>query len=415
MVTVMTDVATDPLAGFEWPSPEVIECPYAFYKALRDEAPIYRLPNGQYVVSRYADVLKVVRDTETFSSMIGPVNEHILGGPRVGGDASGPWPLPFTDAEDHHRQKSYCANLVGRERLNWFAPKIRRLVDELIDDFAHAGRVEFREAFALKLPRRVMMEMYGFTRDDEPDLIRWTAGSGPSGAALASPAEQAAEQKRRLELAEYLRGKILERLAEPTDDFLTEIVQVQVDRDGEPDMPYLLTEVANIFAGGNHTTAHMLSSTMLLLCENPDQLESVRENRTLIRPMLEESIRVESPVQWLHRITTRDTEFNGVEIPARSLVILFWASANRDERKFEDADRFWVQRPAVAKYQMGLGYGVHMCLGGPLARLEGDIAFNRLFDRLPNLRLAAGWDDVRHIPHPNQRAPEQVFIEFDPA
>ena len=64
---------------------------------------------------------------------------------------------------------------------------------------------------------------------------------------------------------------------------------------------------------------------------------------------------------------------------------------------------------------MGLGYGVHMCLGGPLARLEGDIAFNRLFDRLPNLRLAAGWDDVRHIPHPNQRAPEQVFIEFDPA
>lgn len=407
--------ATRPLLDeCTYPSPELIEDPYAFYAALRDEAPVHPIADRTFVVSRWDDVNHVVHEPELFSNLIGPRNDQILGGSRVGGDDSGPWPLPFTDGAQHRRQRSFCAQSVVRSRLTWFEPRIERLVDELIDGFAADGEVEFRSAFAAPLPRRVMMETFGFPRADEPDIIRWTGGQGPVGAKLASPEEQAAEQERRLQLGDYLRGKILERRDRPTDDFLTEIVQIQIDRDGELDMPYLIAEVANLFAAGNHTTAHMLASTMLLFLQNPDELERARAERPLIRTALEESMRLESPVQWLQRIVTEDTELGGVALPKGSLVLILWGAANRDERKFDDPERFVIDRPAVAKRQMAFGYGIHMCVGAPLARLEGEIAFNRVFDRLANLRLTAA-NDFTHIPNMNQRAPVSVRVAFTPA
>jgi cytochrome P450 len=407
-------VSTSGIERFTYPSPEVVECPYPFYETLRDEAPVHRLPDGTWLVSRWDDVVRVVRDPETFSNDIGPTNDQILGGPRVGGDASGPWPLPFTDGERHREQRSFSAKLVVRDRLRWYEPRIVRLVDELIDGFAAQGAVEFRSAFAEPLPRRVMMETFGFPREDEQDFIRWTGGFGPVGAKLASAEEQAAEQQRRLELGDYFRTKILERREQPTDDFLSEIVEVQVARDGELDMPYLLAEVANLFAAGNATTAHMLASAMLLLLQHPAELERIREDRSLIPTMLEEAMRLESPVQWLQRIVTQDTELDGVAIPAGSLVLVLWGAANRDGRKFEDPERFQIDRPSVAKFQTAFGYGIHMCVGAPLARLEGRIAFERLLDRLTNVRLAdAG--PITHIPNVNQRAPSAVHIEFEGA
>jgi cytochrome P450 len=398
---------------FTYPSPEVVECPFPFYEALREEAPVHRLPDGTWLVSRWDDVVRVVRDHGTFSNEIGPTNDQILGGPRVGGDASGPWPLPFTDGDRHREQRSFCAKVVVRERLRWYEPRITRLVDELIDGFAAQGAVEFRSAFAEPLPRRVMMETFGFPREDEPDFIRWTGGFGPVGAKLASAEEQAAEQQRRLELGDYFRTKILERREQATDDFLSEIVEVQVARDGELDMPYLLAEVANLFAAGNATTAHMLASTMLLLLQHPAELDRVRDDRSLIPTMLEEAMRLESPVQWLQRIVTTDTEIDGVEIPAGSLVLVLWGAANRDGRKFEEPERFQIDRPSVAKFQTAFGYGIHMCVGAPLARLEGRIAFERLLDRLRDVRLAGV--PITHIPNINQRAPTAVHIEFEGA
>ncbi len=398
-------------AEFRYPSPEVVECPFPFYAALREQAPLHRLHDGTWLVSRWEDVVSVVRNPEVFSNHIGPLNDQILGGPRVGGDATGPWPLPFTDGETHRRQRSFCGRLVTRERLAWLEPRIGALTEELVDGFG-GPEVEFRSAFAEPLPRRVMMETFGFPRDDEDDLVRWTAGQGPVGSKLASPEERAAEQQRRLNLGEYFRAKILERRVQPTDDFLTEIVEAQVERDGELDVPYLLAEIANLFAAGTATTSHMLASTMLLLVSHPAELERVRADRSLIRPLLEESMRLESPVQWLQRIATRDTELHGSTIPEGSLVLVLWGAANRDAAKFEDPDRLWLERPSVAKFQTAFGYGIHMCVGAPLARLEGQIAFDRLLDRFPRIELAAG-TEITHIPNVNQRAPTRVPIAVE--
>ncbi len=396
-------------ADLAYPTAEVVECPFPFYARLRDEAPVHRLADGTYLVSRWEEVMEVAQTPATFSNRIGPLNDQILGGPRVGGDDEGPWPLPFTDGPPHRRQRSFCARLVTRRRLNWFAPRIERLVDELIDAFP-TEVIEFRSAFAEPLPRRVMMETFGFPREDETDIVRMTSGHGPVGARLASVQERAAEQRRRLELGEYFRTQVLERHARPTDDFLTEIIEAQCERDGTLDLPYLIAEVGNLFAAGNATTAHMLASTMLLLADDGEALERVRRDRAVIRPLLEESLRLESPIQWLQRVVTHDVELGGVKIPAGSLVLILWGSANRDQRQFEDPDDLRLDRPRAARH-LAFGVGIHMCVGAPLARLEGEIAFNRLLDRLADPRLAEP-GAIAHIPNVNQRAPSTVRLEW---
>ncbi len=406
----MTD---QPICPFVYPSPEVIEDPFAFYSWLRHEAPVHRLADGSFLVSRREDIVDIVRNPAVFSNRIGPLNEQILGGPRVGGTLDGPWATSFSDPPELHDQRVLSGSLVTSERLRSFEPIIRRNADELIDAFAPRGSAEFRSEFAALLPRRVMMDVFGFPRSDEPEFIRWASGQGPVGSKLASPEEKAAEQQNRLDLAAYFERKVLERLESPGDDYVSVFVADQVARDGALDLPYVLAELVNLFAAGNGTTAHMMASAMLLLLQHPDELERVRADRELVRPMLEEAIRLEGPIQWNQRVATQDIELHGVAIGAGSLVIIVWAAANRDEETFADPDRFVIERPGLAKLNLGWGQGNHRCLGVPVARLEGQVAINRVLDRLDNLRLGAG--DIAHIPNLNQRSPAAVPIAFDPA
>jgi cytochrome P450 len=398
---------------FVYPSAEVIENPFPFYAWLRQEAPVHALPDGSFLVSRRQDIVDIVRNPRVFSNRIGPLNDQILGGPRVGGTVQGPWPTSFADPPDLREQRALSGSLVSHAQLRTYEPIIRRNADELIDAFASRGRAEFRAEFAAVLPRRVMMDVFGFPRADEPDFVRWASGQGPVGSKLASAQEKAREQQNRLDLAAYFEAKVLQRLESPADDYVSIFVRDQVTRDGRLNLPYVLAELVNLFAAGNGTTAHMLTSALLLLLRNPEQLERVRADRALVRPMLEETIRLEGPIQWNQRVVTEDVELHGVAIPAGSIVIIVWAAANRDEETFPDPDRFDLDRPGLIKLHLAYGQGNHRCLGAPIARLEGQIAVNRLLDRLPGLRLDA--DEVTHIPNLNQRAPDALRIAFEPA
>jgi cytochrome P450 len=408
-------ITEQPTCPFAYPSPEVIENPFPFYAWLRSEAPVFRLDDGSFLVSRWDDIAQIVRHPEIYSNKIGPLNDQILGGPRLGGDASGPWPTSFADLPELRPQRVISSLLVTRERLESYEPIMLRKVDELIDSFAASGAIEFRSAFASLLPRRVMMDIFGFPAEDEPDFIRWASGQGPVGSKLASPEERVAEQRNRLELAGHFEQHILARVDAPRDDFLTVFVQALIERDGAIDMPYAQTELVNLFAAGNGTTAHMLASALLLLLEHPAELERVRADPSLIPAMLEETIRLEGPIQWNQRVATQDVVLHGVPIPAGSLVLISWAAANRDESKFAEPDRFEIDRPGLVKQHLAYGQGIHKCLGVLLARLEGRIAMQRLLERLPNLRLAVPASEVRHIPNLNQRSPAALQIEFDPS
>jgi cytochrome P450 len=336
----------------------------------------------------------------------------VLGGPRVGGDDSGPWPLSFSDDPEHARNRALNQFVVARDRLAKYDTLIRRHANALIDAFVERGAAELRTEFATPLPRRVMVEILGARAEDDAKFAEWFGGQGPRGTRLASPEEQAYELKKTDELREYMRMLVLERIDEPQDDYMSDLVLAQVARDGEPDIPYLITEGVNLFGAAVGTTAHFIANMFLLLLQHPEELVLVREDRSRIRPVLEESLRRESPVQWSGRVAAVDTELHGVPISKGSNLLLMWGSANHDPEQFEDPERYWIGRPGVAKYHMAFGYGMHMCIGAPLARLEAQISLELVLDRLPNLRFVDGFE-LEWLPRVNQRAPEAVSVVFD--
>jgi cytochrome P450 len=192
------------------------------------------------------------------------------------------------------------------------------------------------------------------------------------------------------------------------------LVRSKIDRDGDLDLYYLVPEVTTLYQASYHNTVHMLANTMSLLLENPSEYARVREDRSLIRLMVEESLRMESPVQWLQRVVTEDTELGGVPLAKGAVLLVLFGAANRDKEVFDDPDTFLVDRPGLIAKQLAFGFGVHKCLGARLARLEGQLAFEELFERLGAIRPVPGADDGTHITSVNHRAVTSVHIAFDP-
>jgi cytochrome P450 len=403
---------------FSYPAPETVECPYPFYSAARAQGPVTQLPTGQFFVSRYEEVVRVAMEPATFSNFVGPLNAGSAGGEKVvGPSAEGsrytPWPLPFSDPPEHRLKRQLCMKLVSPERLKSYEPMIRRLIDELVDAFVGRGEVEFISEFAELLPLRLMLEVFGLPRESQDKFRRQRQFQG-LGMIFATEAEKQAAAESRKQSAGYFRELILERQARPGEDFLSEMIRMQLERDGKFEEAYLTAEVTNLFGAGNGTTAHMLANTMMLVCVHQEQAAGVKDRPELVRQLIEESLRLESPVQWLQRIVTRDTELGGVKIPEGSLVLISWGSANRDESRWEDPEAFLLDR-ANLKDELAFGRGIHMCVGAPLARLEGRLAFEILLRRLANPRLSAQ-NDLSHIPgYGALRGLRALYVEFDAA
>jgi cytochrome P450 len=330
--------------------------------------------------------------------------------------------MVFSDPPEHHPKRSLCLPLVSRSRLTVAEPLVRELVDGLIDDFIERGEAEFKSEFADPLPSRVVFRLLGVPDADFPSLQSWLdedtrtlfvhapKSDGSDGSPLIRSAESG---DGRAKARKYFEDLIQDRVERPEDDFVSDLVRAKVERDGgELDLYYLGGELTNLYGAGTFTTSLMIVSTLLLLLEHPEQLARVQADQALLRPAIDESLRVESPVQWLQRYVTQDTVLQGVEIPQGSVVLLAWASGNRDPRRFDDPERFIIDRERVAKDQLAFGRGAHLCLGAPVARLEGRVAFEQLFARLRNIRLSDR-NDYTHLRSVKYRAPAALHIEFD--
>lgn len=403
--------------SFEYPSPEVVTCPYPFYAALREQAPVHQLPNGDYLISRWEDLVHVARHPELFSNAIGHANPGFdeATAAHAADDESTltPWALPFTDPPDHTAKRSLLMPLFMPEALRSYEPTILRLTDELIDAFPADGRVEFRSAFADHLPPSVMLGLFGVPREDEPMLRAWMNTSQGQGFRMASEEQKATQQKAMAQAREYFERMLLERVEEPRADFLSDIVRLKMDRDGRLDLYYLVGEVTTIYSAAYHNTVYMLASTMELLLANPDQMQRLVEDPSLIRVMVDESLRLQSPVQWLQRVVTEDTELNGTPLPKGAVCLVLWGSGNRDADRFPEPERFIVDRKNALRDHLAFGYGIHKCLGARLARLEGQIAFEQLISRLKNIAPDPEHGPVEHAYNVNHRAPLAVHITYE--
>lgn len=410
------------LADVAFPSEEVTRCPFPFYAALRTEAPVFRdAQGGGYFVSRRRDIMFVLQHPEIFSNQGYRKEPRLVDDPReiLGLEdpdlprcpLTTPFNMSLSDPPEHTIKRRSAAGLVSRERLEQAEPAMREIATELIDDFIDQGRAEFRGQFAAPMALLTICQLAGFPRSDRDTFRSWVMTSTHGrlfmdDAGLSTLRHDAHDQM------EYCRRLILERHAHPGGDFLSEFVEANVERDGGLNLPYLISELRLFLVAGNETTQRLLTNTMLLLLRHPEALERVRADRALVAAALEESLRIEAPTQWVSRLCVTDAEIDGVPIPAGSMVLLLYGSANRDET-WQHPDRFDLDRPDVQKYHLAFGGGLHRCIGAPVARQEARIALDVLLDRLEDIRLDERRpQDLENIDSLQKRVPRALPITF---
>jgi cytochrome P450 len=396
-------------------APDTIECPFAFYQALRREAPVYMLPRlGYFVVSRFEDIQHVVMHPEIFSStLVG----FLFDGRLVDGREHGARAvdvLAIADPPDHTRQRKLLTQAFNVRRIGRLEPDIRALADGLVDRFVGDGRADWVRQFADPLPMRVIAALLGLPREDVDDLKRWS----DAGVAILSglnTAEQLFECARLTEeLLKYLRTRLDERMAAPRrEDVLGELVQAIGGDEESLTEDEAVSILVQLVIAGNESTASLIASATCALLQRSDLETSLREDRSRIPAFVEEALRLESPFQGHFRLATVDTEIGGVKIPAGSRLMVLWASGNRDPGQFPSPEEADLCR-TNAKEHLGFGAGIHYCLGAPLARLEGRIAIETLLDRLPGVHLAPE-QTCRHMPSVFVRRLEALDILFDAA
>ncbi|WP_204802104.1 cytochrome P450 [Mycobacterium riyadhense] len=378
--------------------------PYTELARLRREEPVQRIDaSGMphevskpvFIVYRHEEVQQMLRDNETFSSAI------II---DAFGDVLGRHVMLGMDEPEHGRHRALVSKAFSQKALaRWEDELVRKVGNELIDRFAPRGRADLVKEFTFPYPTQIIAGLLGLPREDYPQFQRWSISLlsftvNPERGRSASAA-----------LQEYFAPILAARREEPRDDLTSGLAQAEIDGEKLSDEE-IFSFMRLLLPAGVETTYRSLGNMLFGLLSNTDQLDAVRADRSLLPQAIEEAVRWEPPLLTITRVATRDTELAGVPIPAGSSVMPMLGSANRQEDRYPDPDRFDVFRSARA--HIGFGHGVHVCLGMHLARLEMRVALNLLFDRLPDLRLDPEGDDP-HIRGQVFRSPTALPVLFD--
>ncbi|MFC4508221.1 MULTISPECIES: cytochrome P450 [Streptomyces] len=392
----MADTLTGPVpeapdAVPEFPMPRAARCPFDPPPALRDiqeRAPLskVRLQDGSeaWLVTRYADQRALLGDPRISADTDTP------GYPTKGsGGAESKFGFIMLDDPEHARLRRMVTAPFAIKKVEALRPTVQKIVDGLIDDMLAGPKpVDLVEAFALPIPSLVICELLGVPYDDHA----FFQDNTKTMVHRDSTPEQSGQATR--EIAAYLGGLIGKRLADPRDDLLTSIAGRV--RDGEIDHR-MATEMALLLLfAGHETTANMIALGTLALLRNPDQLALLRDtdDPKLVVSAVEELLRYLNITHLgRRRAVTADIEIGGQVIRAGDGVIMVNEIANRDPEVFPDPDRLDLTRDA--RRHVAFSFGVHQCLGQPLARMELQVVYGTLYKRIPTLKLAGAFDDVR--------------------
>lgn len=386
--------------------PGVQRNPFPHYQHLREREPVFRMPGtGFYVLTRYEDLRTVLRDTETFSNTLDLEDLSGERARRLGalfnerlaekGWAHVPT-LHQSDPPEHTRYRRLLNKVFSPGRVRQMVPGVERICDQLIDAFIGRGRCEFVSEFAFPLPGIVISEQLGLAPDQIGTFRRWAdAMLAPAQGLLADEDAAIRYADIEAEAQHYLADVFEDRRARPTSDLISALVAASDSEERPLSMHELQNLLQQLITGGYITTADAITCAMWLLIENPEQMQRVRADRSLINAFAEESLRMLAPVQGLFRKATRDVEIRGVTIPAGSILHVRYGAANRDDEAFENPDDFDVTRAHVMRH-MSFGQGPHACVGAPLARQEMVTAFERLLARLDDIHLDTGTEPERN-------------------
>lgn len=374
-------------------SPDFIRDPYPSYDKLRTHAPVLHLPalNG-YLVSRNADAALVLRDKRFGKDYVTRITRRF--GPEALNEpvyrAMGRWMLT-QDPPDHTRLRGLVVKAFTARRVEDMRPKIQAIVDDSIDRVIGQGRMDLISDFAFRLPVIVICDILGIPETDREIFFkRERTGGRLLDPVPLSRAEIDEANAAHANSEAYFQRLFDLRRREPGDDLTTQLVQAE-EAGSKLSNEELTANIILLFGAGHETTVNLIGNALLALHRNPDQLELLKSNLSLMPNAIEEFLRYDSSVQLTYHVAMEDVEIGGVKIPQGDNVMCLLGSANHDPAVYPDhPDRLDITRPNVRP--LSFGGGIHFCLGAQLARLEAEVALTTLLRRIPNLRI----DDVEN-------------------
>jgi cytochrome P450 len=401
---VVTSQTTGPASArpvFDPFDPQWASDPFPLYADLRRRAPIHRNDLGFWVMARHADCLAVLRDRRASSDSLNVAVERMPQGLRTPVAEDDPIaaamiemrPFLFRDPPDHTRLRGLVSKAFTPKVVESLRARTQEVVDELLDAAWDADRVDLLEAFAYPLPVRVICDLLGVPADDQDRFKDWSdaLARGLDPDFLLTQAVIDARGEAVLQFSQYFFELLAERRRAPGGDLLSRLVQAE-DGGTVLSEAELLSTCILLLVAGHETTVNLISGGTLALLRHPDQMERFRTDPGVHRSGIEEMLRYVSPVQLTGRALIEDCEFGGVEFAAGDFAMLLIASGNHDPDQFEDPERFDVAR--TPNNHLGFGFGIHHCLGAPLARMEAQVALTSLVRRAPGLALTV--EDVAY-------------------
>jgi cytochrome P450 len=396
----------DPFAAFDSMMGGDVRDPYPDFAVKRRDEPMWKGSFMREAVHiegieigddwnafRYEDCSRILRDAKTFTSTgydvtIGMVMGHMI--------------LGMDDPEHRHHRNLVAGAFRERSLARWEPEMIAPICHEMIDRFAGRGHAELVRELTFEFPVRVIARILGLPEEDFAQFQRWSVeligltGDIERGIAASES------------LRDYFAGIVADRRAQPRDDVISDLVTADIDGERLDDEA-IYAFLRLLLPAGAETTYRSSGNLLYLLLTHPDQLAAVRDDRSLLPQAIEEALRVEPPLLTINRTATRDVEVAGVLIEEGASVSPCLGSANHDESRWDDPERFDIFRPAVP--HLAFAHGPHMCLGMHLARLETRVIVNGVLDRLPGITLEPG-DADPHIHGLVFRSPTSLPVTF---
>jgi cytochrome P450 len=399
----------DPFAAFSDVVAGTIRDPYTDFIAMRRDTPVVKghtmpldaLPEGievepGWIAFRYDDCSRILRDAKTFTSTgydstIGMVMGHMILG---------------MDDPEHRGHRNLVAQAFREKSLARWEPEfIGPIIDELIDRFVADGEADLVRQLTFEFPVRVIARLLGLPEEDFAQFQRWSMELIGLVANI-DLGLQASES-----LRNYFAQVVAERRAAPQEDVISDLVTAEIDGESLSDEA-IYSFLRLLLPAGAETTYRSSGNLLYLLLTHTDQLDAVRDDRSLLPQAIEEALRFEPPLLTINRTTTCEVEVGGVTLAAGESITPNLGSANHDEARWENPEVFDIFRPALP--HIAFAHGPHMCLGMHLARLETRALVNRVLDRLPNLALDPG-DRDPHILGQIFRSPNCLPVTFTPS
>jgi cytochrome P450 len=398
--------------------PEVAGDPWPWLDRALEEAPIFYMPDiGQWCVTRYEDVLTVLRDTETFSSHNVLPTAHLA--EDIAGEfdgAVGDRPLVTLDPPEHTRLRKAAQRGFTPRMILARTERVRALCDELIDAFTPDGRCDVVTQLADHLPVRAIVDLVGAPQERSEQFFQWAIDRVTllRGAPELDEDAHAALVARAEAFTAWLVDFVEDRRRAPREDLTSELLAATAE-DGSPALSThdVVSLLSTILSAGSSTTTNFIPVAVRELLRHPEVVAEVRADRSLIDNVVEEALRLRNSVRGVNRLVTRDTRLGDVDLPAGAELYLHYGAPQRDPRMFSDPDRFDIHRPELRRH-VAFGRWTHMCLGAPLARLETKVVIEQLLDRLPGLRLVDPQPEVWE-PHVLTPRLTHLLLEWDVA